>query len=603
MPLKTISRIRERINLKLYGSKPLVLIILRTLSVMVSIVAMGSIIYYYGFHKTPESIFICSFIIKASFAFYILRFFVRVFFDFNPGQFIKSNWFEALLMVFLIINGIAVEIFGVNVFAENGDAHVHGMSSFSILLIQVYFFVIFMIDIGKASQNIGILNMGPSALLSSSFVILILAGAGLLCLPEMTTNHSIRFIDSLFTSCSACCVTGLVVVDTATFFTLKGKIIIMLLIQFGGLNIITFATYFATFYRKSGIKYQSLMKDMLSADRISDTRHILRDIIVFSLIMEAIGTVSLFFFWGDAIPFKDDAERFFFSMFHTISAFNNAGFALFTNNLYEEVVRHCYGVHLTIAALIFFGGLGFGAMQDLFGPRSIRDRMRFPWKKLRVNTKVALYTSLILVAVGAVFFYILEKDNTVDNTSLFGQITSSIFQSVTTRTAGFNTVDFAQLGQPILFIMIVLMFIGASPGSTGGGIKTTTFAMLFKSAIATIRGKKNVEIFKHTISFDLIDRAYSVLLFALTLVLFSTFLLTITEPGVDFIKLLFEEVSAFATVGLSTGITPFLTDASKYILIMSMFIGRVGPLTLVLSLTRAKTHANYKYSNANILIG
>ena len=184
-----------------------------------------------------------------------------------------------------------------------------------------------------------------------------------------------------------------------------------------------------------------------------------------------------------------------------------------------------------------------------------------------------------------------------------GQITSSIFQSVTTRTAGFNSVDFAQLGQPILFIMIILMFIGASPGSTGGGIKTTTFAMLFKSAMATLRGKKNVEMFKHTISFDLIDRAYSVFLFAITLVIISTFLLSITEPGIPFIKLLFEEVSAFGTVGLSTGITPFLTDASKYILILSMFIGRVGPLTLALSLTRSRSHANYKYSNANILIG
>jgi potassium uptake TrkH family protein len=507
-------------------------------------------------------------------------------------------------MVILTFSGFAVELFGFSFFAA--EPQFNGMlfvSSLSVLVIQLFFFIILILDIAKASQRIGLLNLGPSALLALSFIILIFAGAGLLMLPEMTVDHSIRFVDALFTSCSASCVTGLIVVDTATFFTLKGKIIIMLLIQLGGLNIITFATYFTTFYKSSGLKYQSLLKDLLSTEKVTENRRLLWDIILFSLIIEAIGSITLFFQWGDAVEFTSIRQQIFFSMFHTVSAFNNAGFALFTNNLYEESVRHLYGLQITIATLIFFGGLGFTVMHDIFAPKTILDRFRYPWKKLKVNTKIVLFTSIILVIFGAVMFYILEYNNTLDRSSIFGSIVSAVFQSVTTRTAGYNTVDFTQLGQPILIIMIMLMFIGASPGSTGGGIKTTTFAMLFKSAITTLRGKKNIEIFKSNISFDCIDRAYSLLLFAIIVILGSAFLLTITEPGVPFLDLLFEETSAFGTVGLSTGITADLSDAGKYIIITSMFIGRIGPLTLALSLIRRKGSNNYRYANANVMIG
>jgi trk system potassium uptake protein len=604
MPVSKLNKVREFLNLRIYSSKSSALLVLMFLTFFVSIIAIGSIIYYYGFEKTQESIYYCQLIIRISFAFYIFRFLFRIFYEFSPVQFVKQNFFEALLMVILIISGIVVEISGISFFSA--EPEFNGMfvvSSLSILIIQLVFFTILMLDIAKASQRIGLLNLGPSALLALSFIILIFSGAGLLMLPEMTVDHNIRFIDALFTSCSASCVTGLIVVDTATFFTLKGKIIIMILIQLGGLNIITFATYFATFYKSSGLKYQSLMKDLLSSDKVSENRRLLWDIILFSFIMEAIGSITLFFQWGDAVGFTSLRQHIFFSVFHTVSAFNNAGFSLFTDNLYEESIRHLYGLQLTIATLIFFGGLGFSVMHDIFAPKTILDRLKYPWKKLKVNTKLALFTSLILIFVGALMFYILEYDNTVDHSSVFGSIVSSIFQSVTTRTAGYNTVDFTTLGQPILIIMIMLMFIGASPGSTGGGIKTTTFALLFKSAITTLKGKKNIEIFKSNISYDCIDRAYSLLLFAIVLILGSAFLLTITEPDVPFLNLLFEETSAFGTVGLSTGITADLSDAGKNIIVTSMFIGRIGPLTMALLLIRRKGSNNYRYSNANVMIG
>ena len=577
--------------------------ILRILSIIVTFTAMGSIIYYYGYEKTTESTIICQLIIRISFIFYILRFLFKIFYEFSPIEFIKQNIFEASLMLVLIICGVAIEFFGFPFFTENQSLkELPIVGSFSILIIQLFFFIILIIDVAKASQRIGLLNLGPAALLSLSFIILIFSGAGLLLLPEMSIDHSISFVDALFTSCSASCVTGLIVVDTATFFTFKGKVIIMILIQLGGLNIITFATYFTTFYRSSGLKYQSLLKDLLSTDKITENRQLLWDIILFSLIIEMIGAITIFFQWG-SLHFDSLKHQIFYSIFHTISAFNNAGFTLFTDNLYEETIRYSYGLQLTIATLIVFGGLGFTVMHDIFSPESIRARLRYPWKKLKVNTKLSVITSLILIAVGALFFYILEYDNTVDQSSIFGSFVSSIFQSVTTRTAGFNTVDMTSVGQPILIIMIMLMFIGASPGSTGGGIKTTTFALLFTSAIATLRRKKNIEVFKSNISFDCVDRAYSLLLFAIVVIMLSAFMLTITEPDMPFIGLLFEEVSAFGTVGLSTGITPDLSNAGKYIIIATMFIGRIGPLTLALALIKRRASAKYRYSNANVLIG
>jgi trk system potassium uptake protein len=604
MFFKNIHRVREFLNLRIYSSKASALFILQVLSAIVTTSALGSIIYYYGFPKTAESADLCLLILKISFMFYIFRYFIRIIYEFKPLQYIKQTWFEGLFVFLLLVNGIFVELFNASFFEYNSvNQYFSGFGVFTILLTQGYFVVILFIDMAKIARRLGVFKLGPSELLSFSFVILILSGAGLLMLPEMTVNHAISFVDALFTSTSASCVTGLVTVDTATFFTIKGKIIIMVLIQLGGLNIITFAAFFATFYRESGIKYQSLLKDMFSSDRVADTRNTLRNIILSTVIIEAIGAFMIFNQWTPCIPFDSTKEKIFYSVFHCISAFNNAGFSLFSNGLYEEVVRNSYYVHITIAFLIILGGIGFPVLTDLFSIRSIRERVRSPWKGLKIHTKIVLYTTLVLIVSGMVLFYFLEKDNAVDNSSPLAVFTSCFFQSVTTRTAGFNTVDFTHLGQPILIVFIVLMFIGASPVSTGGGIKTTTFAILFKSSMATIRGKKNIEIFKRNIPFEIIDRAYSILLFSISLVIVSVFLLTITEPDKNFLNLLFEEVSAFGTVGLSTGITFFLTTASKYILITSMFVGRIGPLTLALALVRRVNNYRYKYPDANIIIG
>jgi len=600
----SINRIRESINIRLYDHKSYVVRSLHVASIIVSIVAITAIIYQHGFPKTPYNLQLTERIIEFSLIFYVLKFLVRIFYDFHPVDFIKDNRFEAILLSLVAVDQFVSLFTGSHLIQQFLiGIGFPGIHTYYNLFIQFYFFLIIAVELGKAGRFIDYIRIGPSGLLALSFIFIILSGAGLLLLPEMTVS-GISPIDALFTSTSACCVTGLVVVDTSLCFTLKGKTIIMLLIQVGGLNIISFATLFATFYRNSaGVKMQSLIKDLVSTDKLSNTRELLRKIFLYSIFIELSGAVLLFITWPNELIFKGIGEKLYFSIFHSVSAFNNAGFGLFTDNLYDITVRHAYNLQLVIAALIFLGGIGFIVLEDVFGIRNIRERRKVKWKRLQAHSRIALYTSVILVVAGAVVFYLVEYDNTIKGYGVYGSIVSSIFQSVTCRTAGYNTVDFTRLGQPILIFMMFLMFVGASPGSTGGGIKTTTFSVILRSAISTIKGRKNVEIVKHTISNDTISRAYSIALFSISLIFISTFVLSITEPDKSFLSLLFEEISAFGTVGLSTGITSSLSFAGKSIIILTMYIGRIGTLTLALAITKRVVFTKYRYSEINVLVG
>jgi potassium uptake TrkH family protein len=599
-----IFRIREFINIRLYSHKAYVIKYLHLASIVVSLVAITAIIYQHGFPKTPYSFRLTESIIEISLLFYIFKFLVRIFYDFHPADFIKDNKFEAILLSLVAVDQI-VKVFSGTHMVQQFMIGIGfpGIHTYYNLFIQFYFFLIIAVELGKAGRFIEYIHIGPSGLLTLSFIFIILAGTGLLLLPEMTVS-GISPIDALFTSTSACCVTGLVVVDTSLCFTLKGKTIIMLLIQVGGLNIISFATLFATFYRNStGIKMQSLIKDLVSTDKISNTRDLLRKIFVYSIFIELSGAVLLFITWPNELLFSGIGEKLYFSLFHSISAFNNAGFGLFTDGFYDISVRHAYNLQLVIAALIFLGGIGFLVLEDVFGINNIRERRRIKWKRLQAHSRIALYTSGILILVGAIAFFLLQNKTSLTGYGIYGSIVTSIFQSVTCRTAGFNTIDFTHLGLPILIIMMFLMFVGASPGSTGGGIKTTTFSVIIRSAISTIKGRKNVEIVKHTISSDTISRAFSIALFSISLIFISTFMLSITEPDKSFISLLFEEISAFATVGLSTGITSSLSYAGKFIIILTMYVGRIGTLTLALAITKRIVYTKYRYSEINVLVG
>ncbi len=592
-------KIREKINLRLFSSKNFVAQAFHVLSFLVLTFAIGVGIYYYGFPKTVRSTHLAEETMLLSLLFFFFRYIIFVLYDFHPLNFIKQNKLEGGALFLFVIYIIFPSFFNKLIFKDLFDDLVN---NHSLLLLQFYFFAIIGIELGKSGAKFAALNLKPATLLVLSFVLLIGTGTGLLMLPEMTVGHHFDFLNSLFTATSASCVTGLIVVDTATFFTLKGKLIIMVLIQLGGINIISFATFFATFSKSSGsIKYQSMMKEFLSTERLSDSKNILRSIVEFSLLMEAIGTLLLYLSWGN-IHFTNWKSQLFTSVFHAISAFNNAGFSTFTNNLAENGVRNLYGLQIVIIFLIFFGGFGFVAMQDTFSIKSVRRRLKSPWRKLNTGTKITLYMSLFLIGIGALVFYIIQKDSMAGD-SWYQVAVTSVFQSVTTRTAGFNTVNIGKLGTPVLMFFMFLMFVGAGPGSTGGGIKVTTFAVIIKSAIATIKGEKSVVFFKRTLPFSTIDKAYSIALFSISMIFISTFFLAITEPGVSLLKLLFEEFSAFGTVGLSTGITASLSAAGKAIIITSMFVGRIGTLTLAMALSTRVISTKFRYAETSVMVG
>ena len=429
-------------------------------------------------------------------------------------------------------------------------------------------------------------------------------------MPEMTTSGSgMGALDALFTSTSATCVTGLMVEDTMTFFTFKGQIVILILIQLGGLNVIAFASFLALAARFGvSVIQHDVIEDFVNKDSFLSGKNTLRRVISWCLSIELIGAVALAAAWSHKVEFTSLGERIFSSIFHSVSAFNNAGITLFTDGLANETVSTNWATHWIVIILVFVGALGMVALFDIFDPSNLRERKKAPWKGLGFATKIALYFSLILVVIGAVAFALLEWNGVMNGMSGFGKFTTSVFQSVT-RTSGFNTIDMGSVGIPMLFLLIVLMFIGASSSSTGGGIKTSTFSVVLSDVWRTVRGLDHVHIFKRTIGPTLRSRAYSVLMFFLVGNSLFLFMLTISEAELlssgsfTFFDLVFEQVSAMGTVGLSTGLTPMLSPAGKIIISISMFIGRVGTLTVAFALGGRAIKSHFKYPEGHTMIG
>ncbi len=598
--LNRLSKLRERINISLFDSKDRSIQILRIISFSLMLFVIGGVVYFYGFPKTEASIRFNTILVRSSLVYFLIRYILLLIYDFHPLRFIKERWLEGLILLLFFTDAISPLFFDDLLFFQGLKTFV---SNHSLLVFQAYFLIIALWELRHTAPRIGGLNIGPAKLLVLSFVVLILGGTGLLMLPEMTVSHDIRFLDALFTATSASCVTGLTVVDTGTFFTLKGQIVILLLIQLGGINIISFAAFFAILSKKmGGLKYQSILKDLLSAEQLSDTRSLLRNILKWTIYIEVVGSVLLYFSWAN-IPFKSQSERIYSSVFHSISAFNNAGFSLFGDNLYQIGIQNMVAFQLVIAVLVITGGIGFFVLQDVFGVSNIRERFHFRWKEYSIMTRISIRMTIILLVTGAVAFFFLEQNTSMANKEVGDQILTAFFQSVSTRTAGFNTVDMSLLSTPVLMLFMLLMFIGAGSGSTAGGIKITTFAVAIKASIATIRGKNYVDFFKRTIPYSIVNRAYSIIVFALAVISISIFMLSIAEPNIDFVKLAFEEFSAFATVGLSTGITPELSDFSKAIIISSMFVGRVGVLSIAMILSHRVVSRNYQYAKEAVMVG
>ena len=600
---------RERVNLFLYDSKEKMLSRLRILSLLISLGAIGTLVYYYGYPQTEESAAWSIGFVKASFGFYVIRYFIRILYDFAPKAFLRRTWFEAVMVGLLIVEGISYNFFDglllQELFVRLG---VRGFADFSNLFIQIYFLLIVFVGISRESGSfLPRIKLHPAMIFILSFVLIIMVGTGLLMLPEMTVN-GISFLDALFTSTSATCVTGLMT-EGISNFTFKGEVVLLILIKIGGLNIIAFGSFLALASRFGlGVKHHSVIEDFVNRDSVVSARGMLGRIIIWSTLIEIVGACLLFVLWLDEVPFASTGDKVFSSVFHSVSAFNNAGISLFENGLFSDVVKDNFLVHLVLAVLIFFGALGFNSIFDLFTIRRLRERLRHPWKQISFSTKIALYFSLILLVIGTVLYFFLEQDKTLDGQGGPGSIITSLFQIVN-RTSGFASVDYHDMGVPMLVFIMFLMFVGASSSSTGGGIKTSTFAIIWASTMATVRGHKHVQLFKRSISHDLILRAFAVLLFFIFGNLVGIFLLAITEghilamPDRGIIDLMFEEVSALGTVGLSTGITSDLSEAGRVIIIISMFVGRVGTLTVAYALGRSVISNKYKYPSGHTMVG
>ncbi|AEH46275.1 TrkH family potassium uptake protein [Parageobacillus thermoglucosidasius] len=438
--------------------------------------------------------------------------------------------------------------------------------------------------------------LDPPKVLVAGFAVIILVGTALLMLPIATNDgKGLPFLDALFTATSATCVTGLVVVDTGTAFTLFGQLVILALIQVGGLGFMTFATLFAFLLGKRiSLKERLLLQEAMNNLTIEGIVRLVKRVLIFTVVIELIGGLLL------AVRFSFDMpllKAFYFGMFHAVSNFNNAGFDLMGNfrsltGYVEDPV-----VTLVICALITLGGIGFIVMNEVYEYRQTR--------RFSLHTKVAVATSGILLASSILLIFLLEfhNPNTLEPLSPLGKFLATLYQAVTPRTAGSNTLNISDLTQPTLFLIIFLMFVGASPGSTGGGIKTTTFAILLGAVWSQIRGKEDVVFFKKRIMYDTIYKSLTVTISGLFIVIFVTMLLTITEQGKDFLMILFEATSAFSTVGLSMGLTPELSPFGKVIIMCTMFAGRVGPLTIAYAVTLHRKPDPFRYPKGKIMIG
>ncbi|MFV0531764.1 MAG: TrkH family potassium uptake protein [Flavobacteriales bacterium] len=441
-------------------------------------------------------------------------------------------------------------------------------------------------------NKIKIESLHPALIFILSFVFLIIIGIILLLLPNSTTKN-LSFLDALFTATSAVTVTGLAVVDTANDFTELGQTFIMVLFQIGGLGILTFTNLLVVLMgNKTSFRTRLMIGEFVNEENLSSTYKMLISIIVFTFFIEFTGAFLVYQSIADVPEIKN---KIFFSVFHAISAFCNAGFSILQNSFYEESVRFNYNLQLVIGSLIVIGAMGFNVSSYYL------NRLRFKImnevrkitgkgnviiknKKQSVNALISIRTMFILIFFGMISFYLLEKDHALENYDTYGKWVNSFFNAVTTRTAGFNTLDMNSLSIPTVMIFLFLMWIGAAPGSTGGGIKTTTFAVATLNIIKQVTRKKHLMIYWREISEYTISRMFAVISLSLIAIGTSCFLLLVFDPQVKPIEALFECFSAYSTVGLSLGITAGLSSSSKIVLIIVMFIGRISFLTFLTGL-------------------
>lgn len=454
--------------------------------------------------------------------------------------------------------------------------------------------------------------LNPAQLFIASFLLIIVSGMLMLMLPNATYG-GIHPIDALFTSTSAVCVTGLTVVDTGTYFTTFGQIIIVALIQIGGIGIMTFTSYFSYFFRgSSSYENQLMLREMTNSEKIAEVFGTLKKILLLTFFIEVVG--ALFIFSSlDPVMFPDILERAYFSGFHSISAFCNAGFSTLTSGFYDVGFRFNYSLQVYLCFLIIMGGIGFPIVFNFLtyfkhlivnSIKSIGKNNFYVYKPwiINMNTRIVVISTGILLLMGTVAFFILEYNNTLTEHHGFGKLVVAFFNAVTPRTAGFNNIDLTAVTFATTMIIMFLMWVGASPGGTGGGIKTSTLAIGTLNFLSLARGKDRIEIFKREIADSTVKRAFATISLSLIVIGTAVFFISIFDQKIGLLEIAFECFSAYSTTGLSLGITADLSGGSKAVVIVCMFVGRVSMLTILIAMFRKIKNMKYRYPTEEISI-
>lgn len=480
---------------------------------------------------------------------------------------------------------------------------------FLYMLICVFFVIRVMREGARVKASL----LNPSILFVVSFLLLITIGTALLLVPS-ATNGNLNFVDALFTATSAVCVTGLTTVDTASKFTELGQDILLILIQIGGLGLMTFTNFFSVLF-KGGMSFRNhlILQNIIETDKPNSLFSTLIKIVIYTIVVEAIGVFYILITLNPT-DFSSGYDKWMFSLFHSISAFCNAGFSTLPDGLFNTNFRFNYEFQLAICFLVILGGIGFPVVNDLYNTgknilynfyRTVfyKERYQVQARNVSVNSRLVLTTTAVLLVVGTFMYFLTEYNGVLKNHATFyGKFVQAFFGSVTPRTAGFNTVDMGDLMQSTILIYLLLMWIGASPSSTGGGIKTTTFAIALANVVSLSKGKNRVDLFKREISNTSISRAFAVIFLSLLIIGSAVFGISFFEPNHSLTEIAFECFSAYSTVGLSLNVTASLSAPSKIILILVMFIGRVGMFTLLFGIFNKVECKMYQYPKENIII-
>jgi trk system potassium uptake protein TrkH len=579
---------------------------------VMSLVAVASFALLFGFYEPPVPESIVFTVQTVLFFTFLGTSTIRLLNAEFKREYLYVNWYDIPALV-----ALAAAVVGAKQWFPDVDPY-----RVRHLAVAVYLMFEVTIKFFLLSVRLAATGRNPSRTLVISFVVLIVTGSVLLMLPKATPGRtSLRPIDALFTSTSATCVTGLVVASTGEDFNFMGQVVILVLIQLGALGIVVFGAVFALLLGQAlTLRETVAMQDLLSSETASRIGRTILFIFVLTILIEAGGALALFGMWDDIPAWNAQTHsRSFFSVFHSISAFCNAGFDLMGDSLVRY--NRQWQVYGVICPLIILGGLGFGVLYNLVNLSL--DRFRLIWvrrvrrqlflageppMRMRLQSKIVLSVTGVLIVVGAAAILILEQFSGAARPAGPPDVLGAIFQSITARTAGFNSVPIADMTPSSKLVLMFLMFIGGSPGSTAGGIKTVTLAVILATIVAALRKRTDLEMFHRSIRIVVLRRAVTITVLFVAAIFLATMALTITERShypKDFalLDLAFEVVSAICTVGLSSGVTPLLTDAGKLIMIVVMLIGRLGPLTLLAALTFNLRAVRYDYPEEVVIVG